>query len=145
MTAAAYDSITALLVVHLAGFAAWSGLLLAFLLQRVTDPRTAGGLLHPCLIAAIATLASGWGLALAEQGAPAHWSRAVGSMQALGIAMAAILLVARFGALMLLREAADQRDAAAAAAAARRLTRLVAADLLLAGLALTIAVGGRYG
>lgn len=145
MTAAGYDAITALLAVHLAGFAAWSGLLLAFLLQRVADPRTAEGLLRSCLFAAIVTLASGWSLALAEQGAPANWSWAVNSMQALGIVMAVILLVARFGALMLLREAADRRDAEAKAAASRRLTRLVGADLLLAGVALAIAVTGRYG
>lgn len=145
MTAASFQVITVLLITHLAGFAAWSGLLLAFLIQRVSDSRTAGRLLSACLVAMVVTLVAGWTLAFVEQGPPGHWSWAVNSMQALGIVMSVILLVARFGALILLQEAEDRREPEISDAAARRLTRLVAMNLALAAVTLAIATIGRYG
>lgn len=138
-------AITALLVVHIAAFAALSGLLLAFLILRVRTATVAAHLLHPALIAMIVTLAAGWSLAFAEGGEPGNWSWAVNAMQALGIAMAVILLVARFGALMLIEDAEARTDSDASETASRRLQRLVAMALLLSIIALAIAVAGRYG
>lgn len=145
MSGIGFDKISALLFLHLAGFAAWSGLLLALLLQGAETADRAARLLRPCLIAMPFTLLSGWALALAEQGPPGAWSWAVNAMQSIGLVMAVILLVVWFGALMLLRDAEAARDPEPIAAATRRLTRLIAVDLLLAAIVLAISVAGRYG
>lgn len=145
MSSGAMMAITALLAIHIAGFAAWSGMLLAFLVLRVQDATRAGQLLQAALIAVIVTLAAGWGLAFAEHGSPDNWPWAVNAMQALGIAMTALLLVARFGALMLFEDAESRNDPEGIETAARRLQRLVAMNVLLCVITLAIAVTGRYG
>lgn len=150
--AAGFNTITGLLAVHLAGFAALTGLLLAFLILRVTEPAAARHLLDAALAAMAATLATGWALAFAEQGPPAQWSWTLNAMQALGIAMAVLLLVARYGALFLLDDRPAPRDSLTGHGAhsgpdpaSRRLTRLVAMSLALGAVTLVIAVAGRYG
>ncbi|ABQ29275.1 MULTISPECIES: hypothetical protein [Acidiphilium] len=146
MTLSGFTTISVLLAVHLGGFAMWSGLLLGLLLA---GPGPGAVAIRRQLDAAVpfmaVTLATGWALAFAEQGPPEHWNWTVNAMQALGIVMAAVLLVARFGALFLWEETDSGPDEEAKAAAYRRLARLFAADLAISGVILAVAVAGRYG
>ncbi|MGC9269131.1 hypothetical protein [Acidiphilium sp.] len=133
--------ISLLLAVHLAGFAGWTGCLGGFLLLgTVATP-----LLRACLFAMPITLASGWALGFLQFGQPGAWPWAVNAMQTAGIAMAVVLLIAWFGARLLLRDGEASGDAAVIDAATRRLTRLIAVDLLLGGMSLGFAVLGRFG
>lgn len=102
-------------------------------------------LLRACVVVMPMTLLSGWALAFVQFGAPGSWFWAVNAMQTAGLAMAVVLLVAVFGALMLLRDAEATRDPEAVATATRRLTRLVGVDIGLAVLILGFALAGRYG
>ncbi|MEE3501245.1 hypothetical protein [Acidiphilium acidophilum] len=141
MSTSAYDLMTGLLAVHLAGFAAWSGFLAGVLLLGP------GGLqlLRWSLIAMPISLASGWALAVVQYGGPEDWPWAVNAMQTAGLAMAVVLLVTWFGGVLLVRDSEASRDADAREQAMRRLNRLVAIDLLLAVMNLGFAVIGRYG
>lgn len=130
-----------LLGVHIAGFAIWTGCLTGFLILGVTALR----LLRACLIAMPVTLASGWLLAFRQFGMPGLWPWAVNAMQTAGLAMAVVLLIAVFGAMMLLGDAEAARDREAIASAARRLIRLAAIDLAFGVLTLGFAVAGYYG
>ena len=146
MTLSSFTTIRVLLAVHLGSFAMSSGLLLGLLLG---GPEPGAVAIRRQLDAAVpfmaVTLATGWALAFAEQGAPEHWNWTVNAMQALGIVMAAVLMVARFGALFLLEETESGPDVEAKDVAYRRLARLFAAGLTISGVILAIAVAGRYG
>jgi hypothetical protein len=135
------NEISALLAIHLLGFAAWTGFLSGYLLLGAPGLP----LLRWCLVAMPVSLLSGWALALVQFGGPGHWPWAINAMQTAGLAMAVVLLIAWFGGPLLVRDAEAARDHAAIDAASRRLTRLVAADLLLGGLILGFAVLGRLG
>lgn len=132
-----------LLGLHLAGYAGWTGLLLAALLGE-DDAGARGRVLRLTLAAMAITLLSGWALAYVELGAPANWPWTIEAMQTAGLAMGAILLVAVFGALPLLRGAGSLNHDEIVIAR-RRLTRLMAIDLALGVLSLAFSVAGRYG
>jgi hypothetical protein len=133
--------ISALLAVHLIGFAAWTGFLAGYLLIGSRGLR----LLRWCLIAMPVSLVSGWALALVQYGGPGDWPWAINAMQTAGVAMAVVLLIAWFGGLLLVRDAEAAQDRVASEEARRRLTRLVAIDLVLGGLIVGFAVVGRLG
>jgi putative copper export protein len=141
-----FTATSVLLAVHLGGFALWSGSLLGLLVSG-PGPGSAAirRQLDVAVLVMVVTLASGWTLAVAEQGSPEHWNWTANAMQALGIVMAVVLMVARFGALFLLDEAETGSDPEAQASAYRRIARLVAADLAISGVILAVAVAGRYG
>ncbi|MHB1303258.1 MAG: hypothetical protein ACYCZB_07260 [Acidiphilium sp.] len=135
--------VSLLLGLHLAGYASWTGLLLAGLLGE-DDAGARARVLRLALAAMAITLLSGWALAYAELGTPANWPWAIEAVQTTGLGMGAILLVAVFGALPLLRET-DSTDDDEIVIARRRLTRLMAIDLALGVLSLGFSVAGRYG
>lgn len=130
-----------LLGLHLAGFATWSGFMAGYLLLG----RDAMKLLQASVWAMPVTLLAGWALAFERFGTPAAWPWAVNAMQTTGLAMAVLLLVARFGAATLLCDAEAARDGEAMEGAERRLTRLIAACVALAALSLGFGVMGRFG
>ncbi len=91
----------------------------------------------------VLTLASGWGLAFAELGPPRNWGWTVNAMESLGIVMAVVTLVLRFGLLPLLEEAITLNDAEATTTGRSRINRLIAANLILASIILVISVTGQ--
>ncbi|MCF3946758.1 hypothetical protein AiwAL_01235 [Acidiphilium sp. AL] len=143
-----FIGISTLLAIHLAGAALWIGLLAGILLL----PRNEAGfgaraerLLRGGVLAMPVTLASGWALAFLADGSPGLWPWAVDAMQAAGIAMGVVLLIAAFGEPVLLRAAEVSRDRDRETTETRRLVRLIAIDLLLGFVIIGFAVIGRYG
>jgi uncharacterized membrane protein len=135
--------ISGLAAMHLGGFAAWNGLLLALLVAGCRDAVLCRRQFSVMIPAMVLTLTSGWGLAFAELGPPRNWSWTVNAMQSLGIVMAVVTLVLRFGLLPLLEEAITANDAEATTTGWSRINRLIAANLILASIILVISVTGQ--
>lgn len=135
-------AISALRLAHIGGFAAWSGLLLALLVAGHRDGAAWRRQFSATIPAMALTLASGWGLAFAELGPPRDWSWTVDAMQSLGIVMAVLTLVLRFGLLPLHDESMAKNDAEVLTTGIGRINRLIAANLLLAFIILVISVTG---